>query len=579
MNKGPLHLLHSWGKQEARALTPWQRRWLQRGSLMLALGLCGLALQRHHRLERQRVDTKLQQGIELAAFQWSTLRATAYDWAHWDETHAFARGEAPGYPVRNLKAASGLSSVAPVVMIIDQSNALLTMQGRRGASSWAQDPLVRCTKAQSTQLLAAPQTLAIHCRDQEDNRLWIGVIEPITDTAEQETFSGLMVLLAPLRHPSHGPAMQEVMQALERQIQAGEPGQQSIRLEGQLLWGPNRQVLNLSPEPVVAQAIYALGNDLGVALPFLLSLLGLRAGLMLQARRTTMVERQKHKQSQQRLRRARRQLEEQFQDLTNQEREQALRMLSSGRGDPVDDLARALEAYALALRPRQEKLTNRTALQFEPMLDGARQLQRVRLLSTGHGTEIEVFEQAIHAWKNLPSGVRENLGLQIDVDQAIWSNSQRASELTSILKQHSFNPQSCTICIDNSTSSDNELRNNLPAWRNEGFRLGLLHAASSMNSAIWLDKQWFDEVQIVIPVVSHPSLGALQQELIRALIQLAQARDIKVAIRCLQKPEQLECISQGIIDLTSGPLMGGPMLSLSELVIEHSSLIDERNKP
>ena len=568
MNRGPLHLLNSWGKQEARALTPWQRRWLQRGSLMLALGLCGLAVQRHHTLERQRVDSTLQQGIELAAVQWSTLRSTAYDWAHWDETHAFARGEAPGYPVRNLKAASGLSSVAPVVMIIDQSNALLTMQGRQGASSWAQDPLVRCTKAQSTQLLAAPQTLAIHCRDQEDNRLWIGVIEPITDTAEQEPFSGLIVLLAPLRHPSHGPAVQEVMQALERQIQGGEPGQQSIRLKGQLLWGPNRQVLNLSPEPVVAQAIYALGNDLGVALPFLLSLLGLRAGLMLQARRTILVERQKHKQSQQRLRRARRQLEEQFQDLTNQEREQALRMLSSGRGDPVDDLARALEAYVLALRPRQENLTNRTALQFEPMRDGAGQLQRVRVLSAGHGTEIEVFKQAIHAWRNLPSGVREDLGLQLDVDQAIWSNSHRASELASMLKQHNFTPQSCTICIDNSTSSDNKLRHNLPIWRNEGFRLGLLHAASSMNSAIWLDKQWFDEVQIVIPVASHPSLGAMQQELIRALIQLAQARGIKVAIRGFQKPQELECISQGIIDLTAGPLIGRPMLSLSELLIE-----------
>ncbi len=76
--------------------------------------------------------------------------STAYDWAHWDETHAFARGEAPGYPARNLKVANGLSSVAPVVLIINRSGALLTLQGRRGPSSWAQDPLVRCSQAQST---------------------------------------------------------------------------------------------------------------------------------------------------------------------------------------------------------------------------------------------------------------------------------------------------------------------------------------------------------------------------------------------------------------------------------------------
>ena len=47
----PLQWLRSWGKQEARALAPWHRRWLQRGSLVLALGLCALALERHRRLE------------------------------------------------------------------------------------------------------------------------------------------------------------------------------------------------------------------------------------------------------------------------------------------------------------------------------------------------------------------------------------------------------------------------------------------------------------------------------------------------------------------------------------------------
>jgi EAL domain-containing protein (putative c-di-GMP-specific phosphodiesterase class I) len=578
MNRSPLHLLRSWGKQEARALTPWQRRWLQRGSLVLALGLCGLALQRHHALERQRRDAQLQQGIELAAVQWSTLRASAYDWAHWDETHAFARGKAPGYPARNLKAASGLSSVAPVVMIIDRGGVLLTLQGRRGPSSWAQDPLVRCSQAKSTELLAAPQTLGIYCRDQEENRLWIGVIEPITDTAEQESISGLMVLLAPLRHPSHGPAMHALMQSLERQMKAAEPGPQSIKLDGQLLWGPDRQVLNLSPEPVLGQTVSALRNDLNVVLPFLLSLLGLRAGLMLQGRRTMLLERQQQKRSQQRLRRARRRLERQFADLPYQQREQALRLLTSGRRDPIDDLARELEVYALALHPKQGTLASNTALQFEPMRDCEGQLQRVRLY-TEHATGIELYQQAIEAWSNLPSGVRCNLGLQLDLSRAAWSNTHTVDELKSILQKHNMPPQCCTIGIENSNTSADELRQHLPVWRNAGFALSLLYAAGLINSASWLYKRWFDEVQILIPALNHPSLSATQQELICALIQLAQSRDLKVAIRGLQKPEQLAWLSLGDIDLTAGPLIGRPMHDLSELLIEQKLFNTKSGNP
>ena len=577
MNRNHLHLLRSWGKQEARVLTPWQRRWLQRGSLMLALGLCGLAMQRHHTLERQRRDTQLQQGIELAAVQWSTLRATAYDWAHWDETHAFARGEAPGYPDRNLKAASGLSSVAPVVMIIDQGGDLLTLQGRRGASSWAQDPLVQCSQAQSKQLLAAPRTLGMHCRDQEKNRLWIGVIEPITDTAEQEPPSGLMVLLAPLRDPSHGPVMHALMQSLERQMHAAEPGPQSIRLEGHLLWGPNRQVLNLSPEPVIGQTVSALGNDLSVALPFLFCLLALRAGLMLQGRRRMLRERQQQKRSQERLRGARRRLEHQFSDIPHQQREQALRLLTSGRGDPIDDLARELEVYALALDLQQGTFASNATLEFEPMRDGKGQLQRVRLC-TEYDTGMELYQQAIEAWSNLPSGVRCFLGLQFDLSRAMWSNTYKLDELSSILVKHNMPSKFCTISIEGSSATTDELGEHLPGWRNSGFTLSLLHKVGSIDSSTLLHKHWFDEVQLLMPALSHPSLCETQQELISTLIQLARARGLNVAIRGLKKPAQLAWISEENVDLVAGPLMGKPVISLSELLVTKTSANRQSNK-
>ena len=563
----PLQWLRSWGKQEARALTPWQRAWLQRGSLVLALGLGALAFEHHHRLERQRRDTELQQGIELAAAQWSTLRATAYDWAHWDETDAFARGEAPGYPARNLKAANGLSSVAPVVLIINRSGGLLTLQGRRGPSSWAQDPLVRCSQVQSTDLLAAPQTLGIHCSDQNGTRLWIGVIEPITDTSEQASASGLMVLLAPLRHPSHGPAMQTLMHSLERQLMAGAPGQQTIRLHGQPLWNADRRVLNLSPKPVVGEAMAALGNDLSVALPFLLSLLGLRAGLMLQRRRSLLLQRQQQQRSQQRLRRARLQLEQGLNNLPDRQREQALQLLSPGCGDPIDDLARKLELVAQALRDQQEAPSQSAAVQFEPMRNHQGELRRVHVLTAPERT-LERYREAIKGWSNLPSGVRCNLGLQLDLPPALWGSPETLQALIAILRNHNMPPDLCTIGIEGAKASAEALRQHLPLWRNAGFALSWLHTAGALDPATWLHKQWVDEVQLVTPGWSHPALITTQQALIGALIELAHVRDLRVSVRGVQQQDDLQDLWQRGVALVAGPRIGRPLPDLSELVTE-----------
>ncbi|CAK6686660.1 CHASE4 domain-containing protein [Synechococcus sp. CBW1107] len=565
----PLQWLRSWGKQEAQALAPWQRLWLQRGSLVLALGLCALALERHHRLVRQRRDTQLHQGVELAAAQWSTLRATAYDWAHWDETHAFARGEAPGYPARNLKVANGLSSVAPVVLIINRSGALLTLQGRRGPSSWAQAPLVRCSQAQSTALLAEPQTLGIYCRDQNETRLWIGVIEPITDTSEQASASGLMVLLAPLRHSNHGPAMQALMQSLERQLMAGAPGDQTIRLQGQPLWGPDQRVLNLNPKPVIGEAIAALGNDLSVALPFLLSLLGLRAGLMLQRRRNLLLQRQQQQRSQQRLRRAQRLLEEGLDTLLDRQREQALQLLSPGRGDPIDDLARKLELMAQALRNQQEAPSRSAAVQFEPMRNHQGELQRLHVIA-GHERTLERYREAIKAWSSMPSGVRSVLGLQLDLPPALWGNPRTLQELIAMLHNDNMPAELCTIGIEGANARADAIRQHLPMWRNAGFALSWLHAGGALDPAIWLHKQWVDEVQLFTPGWSHPSVFTTQQALIQALIELAHARDLQVSVRGVQQQEDLQGLWQRGVNLASGPRIGGPVQEISELLVKQA---------
>ena len=276
-----LRQLRSWWKQEALALTPVQPQRLLRVSAVLLVGLTGLNLLRHHWRERLQRDTHLHQAQELAAAQWDTIRSTAYDWAHWDETHAYARGEAPGYPARNLQVANGLTSVAPVILIFNQNNQLLTLQGREGASTWARDPLVRCTRNHATRVLKTPRTYGLGCSDHAGQRLWIGVIEPITDTAKQHDLSGVMVLLAPLRHSSHGVHLQALMASLEQQLVLAPPGPQAMTLQGRSLWGDTERVLTMKPQPVVEPTLRSMARDLALASPFVLLFLALRGGLML----------------------------------------------------------------------------------------------------------------------------------------------------------------------------------------------------------------------------------------------------------------------------------------------------------
>ena len=558
-----LQVMRSWGKQEARALAPWQRRWLRRTSVVLVLGLSALALQRHHAEKRDQRDTTLQQATELATAQWSTLRATAYDWAHWDETHAFARGEAPGYPARNLSAANGLSSVAPVVLILNRSGALLTLQGRQGPSNWAQDPLARCSRGLASPLLSKPQTRGIHCLDRADDRVWIGVIEPITDTREREPVSGLMVLLAPLRHPTHGPTLQALMRQLERQVVAGAPGARTIRLQGQPLWGTDRQVLNLNPEPVIARSAWALGEDLSMALPFVVSLLGLRAALMLQRRRELLLQRRQEQRSQQRLRNARRQLEQLFAGLPHQERERALRRLMVAPTDPIDDLARNLELYASALRQQPGNLSSSPQPLFEPMQDLNGHLKRLQVLGGA-----ETATTAVQVWSSLPSNVRCSLGLQFELTAQQHLDPQVIQALGAALRRHNMPHDLCTIMISSANLDHANSSDILQQLHQAGFRLGLIHNNERTDPGELLRLLPFDELQLSQPRLLNPTLAPTQQALLTALVHLGKVRGLQINIAGVQNNAQRAALQQLDVDLLLGELIGPPVEDPADLWLE-----------
>lgn len=541
--------LRSWWKQEALALTPAQRQRLLRVSAVLLLGLTGLNLQRHHQEERRQRDTHLQQSQELAAAQWNTIRATAYDWAHWDETHAYARGEAPGYPARNLQVANGLTSVAPVVLILNQSNQLLTLQGRKGVSTWARDPLVRCTRSHATRVLKAPGTYGLSCGDPAGQRLWIGVIEPITDTTEQDELSGLMVLLAPLRHPSHGPQLQALMASLEQQLELAPPGPQAMTLQGRSLWGDSQRVLTLRPQPVVEPTLRSMGRDLALASPFVL------------------LQRRSQQRSERRLRRARRQLDQLFDQLSLQQREQALRALPSLGGDPIDDLARRLEAYAAVVRRQQGHAPDHQPLRYAPMCDQHGRLQR--LLVQSFPLSESSVQAALAGWANLPAASRAQLGLQFELTRAQWDDPAFLAGLANSLNHTGCLAQLCTLAarVEQLVPAAAQLAETMATLRSRGFQLALIHSGSASDPCFLLNTLPFHELQLSVPSLIEPGLQEPQQALFTALVHLAEARGLRISVCDVATNRQRERLQALSIHLVAGPLIAACSEDPAELLL------------
>ena len=128
----------------------------------------------------------------------------------------------------------------------------------------------------------------------------------------------------------------------------------------------------------------------------------------------------------------------------------------------------------------------------------------------------------------------------------------------------------CTIGIEGANASADAIRQHLPMWRNAGFALSWLHAGGALDPAIWLHKQWVDEVQLFTPGWSHPSVFTTQQALIPALIELAHARDLQVSVRGVQQQEDLQGLWQRGVNLASGPRIGGPVQEISELLVKQA---------
>ena len=457
--------------------------------------------------------------------------------------------------------------MGPVVIILNRSNALLTLQGRQGPSSWNRDPLVHCTRRHTPALLRQPRTHGLSCSDQAGRRLWLGVIEPITDTGERQEPSGLLVLLAPLRHPSHGPKLQALMANLEAQLQLAPPGPNAIPLAGQPIWGDAQRVLTLRPRSVALPVLQSLGRDLALTSPFVLLFLALRAALMLQQRRQDLRQRQGQRRSHRRLQRARRQLDQLFDQLPLQQRERALSTMAPTSGDPIDDLARRLEAYSAALQQYQGLPPVHLPLLFAPMHDRQGQLRRLQL--QGQPLGADDLAAAVAGWAALPVEWRQNLGLQIELSPAQCCDPQFSAALEANLRQHGCPLELCTLAILAETlqRAGAAVHEGIMRLRSSGFGLALIHSnGDSCDPGLLLQRLPISELQLSAPNPKDPRLEASQQALFSALVHLGQARGLQISVINLQTRQQCEALQALPVDLFAGPRIGSTCADPADLL-------------
>lgn len=415
--------LRSWWKQEQRQLPALaSTRRLTVLVMALAVLLGGLELRRRWSEELQRRDQRLTQSTEVLQAGLHTLKGTIYDWAHWDETDAFARGEAPEYFQRNLQISTGLMALVPVVAVFDRQGQPLGVLGRSGPFSWAADPLLRCAREQVPLSLQEPEAVLLLCSD-ASQRWWMAALEGITDSTETSPVSGVILLAAPLQHPHFGGELQGAMADLEAQLQvqsaSAGPSERSLRtLGGEPMRGPGGTLVFIQPNPLAPQVVLSLLADLPLVGVLAVALLTLRIRLVLARRHQQLLEARHQKGVRQRLRQARRRLDR----LCPQTSERQ----ASSSADLLDSLTRRLELYDrtigwLSLRDAASGLPNRRAwLDQLRFMEGQAQPFKLWLLLWPAAADLAPsdLQAVVVRWNAiLPAGL---FGARVSADRLAW---------------------------------------------------------------------------------------------------------------------------------------------------------------
>ncbi|MFM8936319.1 MAG: EAL domain-containing protein [Vulcanococcus sp.] len=359
-----MRLLRSWLKQERTALA--QRRW--RNTLLIGGGMVSLVLilEGIRRINSVWAEalTRQTHNLELLDWQVRDSRRTSQDWAHWDESLAFVKGQNPGFPAKDM-ATTALISDGGVMAIFGENGSRLAMAGGVAGDRRTSSGLSHCLQEvdQKRRALAVSH-LGVLCRGEQT--LYVGTIEAISDNnAEVVSQASLAYLLPLLNGDRQTPLGQSLLQ-LQSELLLAPPTPSEPPAQRQLspaLWtsgGHPVRLLEPSDQAGLQQEMIAL---LGLSFGAGVLILGLRMQWMLVQRRAQLADRRGVRLFNQRLRRSERQLEHLLDRMQEESSDAA-------RGVFARLLDRKLADRLDPDTPRQEKLAERV----EQVLEAAQSL-------------------------------------------------------------------------------------------------------------------------------------------------------------------------------------------------------------
>lgn len=361
---GCLPVLRSWYKQERTALK--QRRW--RNTLLFGGCMIGLVLvlESGRRINTVRADALTAQTYQLDLLEWQVrdARRTSQDWAHWDNSLAFVRGQNPGFPDRDM-GTTALITDGGMLTIFGENGSRLAVTGGMADDRRRNSQLSACLQdVEQKRRKLAVSHIGVLCRGEQN--LYVGNIEAISDNNAEVVSQASLAYLVPLLSSKGQTPMNQSLLQLQRELLLGPPSPAdppSLRRLNDPLWSSGGHPVRLREPSADADLHRELLALVGLSIGAGLLALGLRLQWMLGQRRLLLAERQRVRLFNQRLRRSERQLERLLNRVQQESRDGAggvfARLLERKLADNKDHTS-----------ARQEKLAQRV----EQVLEAAQSL-------------------------------------------------------------------------------------------------------------------------------------------------------------------------------------------------------------
>ena len=312
MAAAALSALRSWGKEERLVLgvRPLRIRLAVAGAVLLPL----LALVGRARLleTNETLRTERREPLAVVLSSLTSASRVARDWGQWDQMRDYVEQPEPTVLPEAIEPTSVLE-IGRVMAVVHDSGRVLFIRGGDGDLGALHRSLLACARPNLTALRAVNQVRLLACRDGA-GRDFLGAATRVTNSARTAVSPAVLMFFVPLHHLELGPAINAQVRRLAKDFvwvsAAPAPGASAPDRYAGLeplgfpapVYGPGGQQLMLRHPSALGPALNLLKRDLALAALVLATALGLRLVVMLQRRRSRLMQRQVERRGNSRVR-------------------------------------------------------------------------------------------------------------------------------------------------------------------------------------------------------------------------------------------------------------------------------------